>query len=68
MFYGSILICQLSSEPGVPDSGFIGTVTDITERKRLEDLHLRALEQKAQQESNMRKQQELFIDMARYDF
>lgn len=48
-------------------TGWVGSLTNIQERHRLETLHLHAVEQRATDAEEMRRQQELFIDITSHE-
>lgn len=48
-------------------TGWVGSLTNIEERRRLEVLHLQAVEQRARDAEEMRRQQELFIDITSHE-
>ncbi|KAF7977245.1 hypothetical protein HWV62_4357 [Athelia sp. TMB] len=48
-------------------TGWVGSLTNIEERRRLEILHLQAVEQRARDAEEMRRQQELFIDITSHE-
>ncbi|GAA93650.1 uncharacterized protein L969DRAFT_53668 [Mixia osmundae IAM 14324] len=48
-------------------TSWVGSLTNIEERRRLEILHLRAVEQRAEDAEEMRRQQELFIDITSHE-
>lgn len=48
-------------------TGWVGSLTNIEERKRLELLHLQAVEQRAKDAEEMRRHQELFIDITSHE-
>lgn len=48
-------------------TGWVGSLTNIEERRRLEILHLQAVEQRATDAEEMRRQQELFIDITSHE-
>ncbi|SCV70301.1 BQ2448_1695 [Microbotryum intermedium] len=47
--------------------GFVGSITDITASKRLEKLHLRAVEQRASDAEENRRNTELFLDLSSHE-
>ncbi|SGY14975.1 BQ5605_C013g07190 [Microbotryum silenes-dioicae] len=47
--------------------GFVGSITDITASKRLEKLHLRAVEQRAADAEENRRNTELFLDLSSHE-
>lgn len=48
-------------------TGWVGSLTNVEERRRLEILHLQAVEQRATDAEEMRRQQELFIDITSHE-
>lgn len=48
-------------------TGWVGSLTNIEERRRLEILHLQAVEQRATDAEEMRRHQELFIDITSHE-
>lgn len=48
-------------------TGWVGSLTNIEERRRLEVLHLQAVEQRATDAEEMRQHQELFIDITSHE-
>ncbi|KAM0750815.1 hypothetical protein T439DRAFT_356557 [Meredithblackwellia eburnea MCA 4105] len=50
-----------------PSVAYIGTVTDITEQKKLEQMHLRAVENRAADADAHRRQIENFIDITSHE-
>ncbi|KZP05911.1 hypothetical protein FIBSPDRAFT_842673 [Athelia psychrophila] len=48
-------------------TSWVGSLTNIEERRRLEILHLQAVEQRATDAEEMRRQQELFIDITSHE-
>lgn len=48
-------------------TGWVGSLTNIEERRRLEILHLQAVEQRANDAEEMRRHQELFIDITSHE-
>ncbi|KAM0747651.1 hypothetical protein T439DRAFT_93583 [Meredithblackwellia eburnea MCA 4105] len=47
--------------------GFVGCITDITSQKRIEALHIHAMEQRANDAEENRRQQEQYIDLASHE-
>ena len=56
---------QFDSDNNV--TGWVGSLTNIEERLRLETLHVQAVEQRAKDAEEMRRHQELFIDITSHE-
>lgn len=46
---------------------FVGSITDIDERKTIEQLHLQNVEQRAIDAENTRRQLEIFVDVTSHE-
>jgi hypothetical protein len=61
---------QLSMRPlaeSEDEQRFVGSVTDVSELKRLERLHIESLEQRATEAENMRRLQEQAVDVSSHE-
>ncbi|GAA5825914.1 hypothetical protein JCM11251_000050 [Rhodosporidiobolus azoricus] len=57
---------RAAADVGLPD-GYVGALTDITKQKEAELLHIKAVEQRAIDAEETRRQTEMFLDMSSHE-